>query len=827
MRLQITILTIFFIVFQTLSFGNPNATLTNAHLEGKITDKITGESLPGVSIYIPGLKNGTQTNADGMYFIDKLPSSSLLVQVSYLGYKMQSKQLNLTVTDTQNFELEESATEISEVIVTVQSGGMENNRTPSPIAVVPKTRLLQNSATNIIDALSKVPGISQVSTGVGISKPVIRGMGYNRVVVVNDGIRQEGQQWGDEHGIEIDDNSVNRVEILKGPASLAFGSDAMAGVINLISAPTLPEGSVKGNLSSNYQTNNGLISYSANLEGNRNGFIWNTRYSSKMAHAYQNKFDGPVYNSGFRENAFGTTLGLNRSWGFSHLHLSFYSMEPGIIEGERDSLTGKFIKNTILTNGTEVLEIADKSDFNSYQPEAPFQKINHYKAVWNNSVYLGQSNLELTLGFQQNRRKEYTTPEEYGLYFLLNTANYDFKYTLPEWKNWKFTSGINGMWQQSENKGTEFLVPAYRLFDAGLFAVANRNVGDFTFSGGIRYDRRSETSDALYLNQAGEAVDQTNPEAQKRFTAFRQTFDGLSGSIGASYQISKLVYTKMNISRGYRAPNIAELGSNGIHEGTQRYEIGNQYLNPETSLQFDYSIGLNSTHVSTELNLFTNSVDQYIFSHQINSVSENTRQDQNIDTFEFTQGDAHLFGGEFQLDIHPHPLDWLHFENTFSLVNGTLRDQPESSHYLPFIPAPHWNSEIKTEFKQAGGFLSNVYIKAGIEKTWTQNHFYAAYGTETQTPGYTLLNLGAGADFVRNRKTVFSLYISAKNLTDVAYQSHLSRLKYTAENYATGRTGIFNQGRNISFKVLIPIDFSGSMPDKTNKKPHGLRFKEH
>lgn len=809
MRLKISILICFILLIQTLTFGNPNITLRNAHLQGKITDKNTGESLPGVSIYFPALKSGTQTNADGTYYIDKLPASTLLVQVNYLGYKMQSKQLNLAATGIQDFELEETATEISEVIVTGQSGGMENNRTPSPIAVVPRNQLLQNSAANIIDAISKVPGISQVSTGVGISKPVIRGMGYNRVVVVNDGIRQEGQQWGDEHGIEIDENSVNRIEILKGPASLAFGSDAMAGVINLISAPTLPEGSVKGNLSSNYQTNNGLIGYSANLEGNKNGLIWNSRFSNKIAHAYQNKFDGPVYNSGFRENAFGTTLGLNRSWGFSHLHLSLYSLEPGIVGGERDSLTGKFLKTVLLNDGNEVIETADNSDFNSYHPDAPFQKINHYKAVWNSSVYLGQSNMELTLGFQQNRRKEFETPLEYGLFFLLNTVNYDLKYTLPEWKNWKITSGISGMWQHSENKGTEFLVPAYRLFDAGLFAVASRNIGDFTISGGFRYDRRTETSNELYLNPAGAQVEQTAPEAAKRFNAFSQSFNGLSGSAGASYQISDMVFTKVNISRGFRAPNIAELGSNGIHEGTQRYEIGNQNLKPETSLQFDYSIGLNSTHVSTELNLFTNSVDQYIYSHQINSVPENIQQDQNIDTFEFTQGNAHLYGGEFQLDIHPHPLDWLHFENTFSLVNGILRNQPESSHYLPFIPAPNWNSELKTEFDRIGSFLLNIYFKAGIEKTWSQNHFYSAYGTETRTPGYTLLNLGAGADFIRNKKTIFSLYISASNMTNVAYQSHLSRLKYTEKNYASGRTGIFNQGRNISFKLLIPIDFAG------------------
>ena len=802
MRIQVSFVAGFLLLFLSTATGNPNIINSNAHLKGKITDKHSGEALPAVSIYFPALKTGTQTSADGTYFIDKLPASKLLVQISFIGYKMQSRQLDLEYTEIQNVELEESATEIGEVVVTGQSGGIENNRTPSPIVVVPLTSLLQNSATNIIDALAKVPGISQVTTGVGISKPIIRGMGYNRVVVVNDGIRQEGQQWGDEHGIEIDEYSVSRVEILKGPASLAYGSDAMAGVINLISAPTLPEGLVKANLSSNYQTNNGLKAYSANLEGNKNGLIWNTRFSSKTAHAFQNKYDGFVYNSGFNENALSTLLGINRSWGFSHLHLSYYSMEPGIVEGERDSLTGKFVQTAISNDGTENEQIVSESDLKSYDLNAPFQKIKHYKAVWNNAIYLGKSNMETTIGFQQNQRKEFESLDEYGLYFLLNTVNYDIKYNFQEWKNWKLTSGISGMWQQSQNKGSEFLVPEYRLFDAGIFAVVNKRIETLNFSGGIRYDSRSEKSEALFLTPEGEVAGQFDSNATNRFTAFDLNFSGISGSVGATWQISDLVFTKFNVSRGFRAPNIAELGSNGVHEGTQRYETGNQNLKPETSFQLDYSIGLNSTHVSAELNLFANSVDNYIFSHQ---VQPNPATD--LAVFQFTGGNANLSGGEFQLDVHPHPLDWLHFENTFSYVKGTLANQPDSSHYLPFMPAPRWNSEVKVEIEKVNRFIQNAYFKIGLEKTWEQNHFYSAYGTETRTPGYTLLNLGAGADFSYRSKTIFSLFISANNLSDVAYQSHLSRLKYAGENQATGRSGIYNQGRNVSFKLLIPIDF--------------------
>ena len=796
----------FFILLHTV-FALPNTITTHASLSGKVTNKSSGESLPGVSIYFPDLKTGTLTNSDGTYSLNKLPATKLLVQVSFVGYKMKTEEIDLSKTTSYDFEMEESVTEISEVVVTGQPHGIEHKRTPSPIEVVPHTQLLQNSSTNIIDALSNVPGVSQVTTGAGISKPVIRGLGYNRVVVINDGIRQEGQQWGDEHGIEIDQYGINHVEILKGPASLAYGSDAMAGVINMISAPTLPDGTIRGNLISNYQTNNGLIGYSANLAGNKNGLIWNARYSNKIAHAYENKYDGPVYNSGFRENATSALLGINRAWGFSHLHLSLYQLEPGIMEGERDNLTGQFLKPVTLENGEEGEEIATSSDFNSYQPGAPFQKIAHYKAAWNNSFFIGKSNLQTTFGFQQNQRKEFEDPDAYGLYFQLNTLNYDVKYIFPEINNWKFTTGVNGMWQQSKNKGTEFLVPAYKLFDSGIFGIVSKKWGNFDFSGGIRFDQRSETGNALYLND-DEVVSASDPDATERFAAFDKTFRGVSGSLGATYQISRSAYTKLNISRGFRSPNIAELGSNGEHEGTQRYEIGNPDLKPETSLQFDWAIGLNTEHVSAELDLFDNTVNHYIFSHKLNAVAGGDSLVEDIPVFEFSDGKAHLYGVEFHIDIHPHPWDWLHFENTFSYVKGTLKNQPDSSQYLPLIPAPRWVSEIKVDFNSVNHFLANAYVKFGIDNTWEQNHFYAAYGTETRTPGYTLLNFGAGTDFVRGRKTWCSLFISVNNLSDVAYQNHLSRLKYSGTNNATGRTGIYNMGRNISFKLLIPIDIA-------------------
>jgi iron complex outermembrane recepter protein len=773
-------------------------------LSGKITDKSNGEPLIGATIYLPDLKVGTVTDLEGKYSLNNLPKTRVFVQVNMIGYKTVVYIADLSSPITKDFAMEYVATEINEVVITGLSAATEQKRTPVPISIISKTELLQNTASNIIDAIAMQPGVSQVTTGAGISKPVIRGLGYNRVVTIHDGVRQEGQQWGDEHGIEIDEYTVNKVEILKGPASLAYGSDALAGVVNMLSAPFPTEGKIEGNASANYQTNSGLFGYSLNISGNQKGFVWDMRYSNKLAHAYKNKYDGYVYNSGLKEHTISGLIGINKKWGYSHLELSAYHITPGIIEGERDSLTGKFIR--IDDSGEE--HIASHADSKSYTPGLPFQKIHHYKAVWDNVMFIGSGNIKATFGFQQNQRQEYSESRNtYGLYFLLNTLNYDVRYNLPSIRNFDISIGMNGMKQNSDNRGTEFLVPAYDLFDIGVFSIIRKSLGKVDISGGARYDRRRQSGEDLFLNALGEKVDNAGNGISQRFAAFNTAFSSFSGSIGATWQISKIFYTKMNISKGFRAPNISELGSNGIHEGTLRYEIGDRGLVPETSLQYDYSLGLNTEHISAEVTLFHNAIDHFIFLRKLNGAAGGDSIVQENTAFKFVAGNAVLYGGELRFDIHPHPWDWLHFENAFSYVHAEQQNQPDSSKYLPFTPAPRVQSTIKVNIAKINTWLVNAYFKVTVDHSFAQNNVYRAYGTETSTLPYTLLNIGGGTDIQVKHKTLCSLYVSINNLADVAYQDHLSRLKYAPVNYASGRTGVYNMGRNMSFKLIVPIGF--------------------
>ncbi|NDP21916.1 MAG: TonB-dependent receptor [Paludibacter sp.] len=801
------ILIILFSLLAIVNIWADNTGNIQTNLQGKITDK-NGTPINGANLYFPELKTGAVTDTIGNYSLNNLPKRTMLVQITAMGYRLIAENIDLKMITRKDLVMTESVIEINEIVVTGQAGASQMIKMPTPMSIITHSELQQQASNNLIDAISSQPGISQITTGSGISKPVIRGLGYNRVVVVNDGVRQEGQQWGDEHGIEIDENDIDRVEILKGPASLMYGSDAMAGVINFFSAPILSQGKMRLNALANYQTNNGLMAYSINFAGHKNIFVWDMRYSNKQTHAYQNKQDGYVYNSGFSENAASALVGVNNWWGYSHLTLSTYQLTPGIVEGDRDSATGQFIKPIDL-NGTESEDIATHNDFMSYKHLMPFQQVKHYKAVWNNNILMGDGSLKATIGYQQNRRQEFAdvlNPNEYELYFQLHTLNYDIHYLLPEKNGFELSFGTNGMYQNSLNKGIEYLVPEYRLFDAGLFVIGKKAWGKLNVSGGLRYDNRKQTGDALYLNADGEKTIATDPNSTERFTRFSSNFSGISGSLGATYQLSENWNTKLNLSRGFRAPNISELGSNGVHEGTIRYEIGDPDLKPESSLQLDYELGYNTEHVSAKMNLFANNISNYIFSRKLSAVMGGDSIADGVPVYKFDSGDAQLIGGEASIDIHPHPLDWLHFENSFSYVNAQLKNQADSTKYLPFTPATKWKSEIRADINKVGKRLKNGFVSVGLEYYFKQDKIYSAFNTETMTPAYTLLNASIGGDIIWKKHSLCSIYISGTNLADIVYQSHLSRLKYAAVNNVTGRTGVYNMGRNISLKVIVPIE---------------------
>ena len=402
----------------------------------------------------------------------------------------------------------------------------------------------------------------------------------------------------------------------------------------------------------------------------------------------------------------------------------------------------------------------------------------------------------------------------------LNTFSYDAKYYFPEKNGWSVTGGVNGMYQNNDvTKGTEFIIPSYKQFDIGPFIFVKKSINKLEVAGGLRYDVRQFNNDALYTKTdavtgfdkavfGADSIGAANP-----FYAYKHSFSGASGSLGLSYRFSNHFTGKANIGRGYRAPNISEISANGIHPGTNSFQKGNLNFKPEFNWQEDIGLSFNSQHVTIDASVFDNTIQNYIYNQKVSSsINQNTV----IDTFQFQAARANLYGGELSVDIHPHPLDWLHFENSLSIVYGNNKGVngqgklSDSAKYLPFIPPLHTYSELRANIKKVSKSIKNAFIKIQLEYYAPQNRAYLEFNTETPTPGYQLFNAGFGADITNHKgQTLFTVTALGDNLFDVAYQSHLNRLKYFEPypNDPRGHHGIYNMGRNFSLKVNVPMNF--------------------
>jgi len=802
--------------------------------------KDAGNKMPlnGVTINIPDLKITSASNAMGSFEIKNIPEGTYLIEVSIAGYANKIETVIIKGITQQDYLLSSSAKELKEVIVTGVIAATDKKKTPFSIITMNYNELLQNSSTNVIDAISKIAGVSAMTDGQSISKPIIRGLGYNRVLTINDGVQQVNQVWFDEFGIEADPNAVNKVEILKGPASLAYGSDAIAGVINLIPQQPLAEGKTKGEVLLNYQTNNGLINNMLHLAGTTNGISWSGRIDNTMAHAYQNPNDGYVLNSQFSNFNTDATLGLHRKWGYTQIHASYFDMHTGIVDGTRDSATGKIEKHVAypdLNGGAPTYELPTHQEQTSYTPFVINQKIQHTKLVWDNSIALGNGRIKAIFSWQKNQRQESNDPtiaDTPNIYYSSNAATYDVHYISPLINGFNFSSGVNGVYQSSKSLGTLLLIPNYNLFEIGAFAILNKSFGKLNLSGGLRYDTRTFNGNDHWVDSTTQAPAKPfGLNAIHEFTGFSSQFNGLSFSFGGTYDVTKNIFLKANIARGWRAPNVAECAANGVHDGTVVYEIGENKLTPETSLEEDIAVGINSKDVSFEIDLFNNNLDKYIYAKGLQSVFGGDSINNSLNAaglgqapvYKYTQGKAKLYGGEITLNLHPATVPWVEFSSTLSVVKGGVTNAPDSTKYLPFVPPTRITAEFKFPIKKLGNSIANAYLKAGVLSCFQQKDVYQQYAiynglntaltpyeyaaSTSATKGYALFNFGAGGDIMSKGKAVCKLYLICNNLFNNGYIDYLSRFKYYPVNFATKRVGVFNMGRNISIKVLIPLEF--------------------
>ncbi|MGP8217317.1 MAG: TonB-dependent receptor [Bacteroidia bacterium] len=819
-------------------------------LHGKITDAQSGETIPGAVIYLPELKVGTSSDSTGKYYISSLPRGSYEVEVRLLSYATAVKQVTINGSTGLNFSLTASSASSKEVVITALGNVTNTLRSPTPVTVVTHEMFLQESSTNVVDAIATQPGITAITTGPGVSKPEINGLGYNRVLTLFDGVRQEEFQWGDEHGVLIDPYAVNDAEIIRGPASLQFGANAVAGVVNFKSGAFTENGTIQGSVTTEYQTNNGLIGNSEDIGGNNNGFVWDLRASSEGAHCYWDPKDGYVWGTAFNQDNIKATIGLNREWGYTRLMVSFLHKQIEIPDGNRDSATGQFEFDTPQGNPQYYTSVALKgqlipgtgqvypntANYMSYNPDiSSYQVLDHYVISWQNSINVGKGRILADIGYTQSHRQEIDTgvvPEE-NMY--VNDIPYSIKYQVKgDTSGLKFTGGFNGMYESMQN-GTEpvypyigdFEIPNYNLFDIGGFAILEKDYKNLTLSGGLRYDSRVMAGQSMYLanyfTSSQEIVPEGTPGAFSQFLPFNHTYTGFSGSIGATYQLPQNSYIKINLVRSFRAPAINELTSNEVNPGGDLYELGDRNLKPEEGYQGDIAIGNNGRDVNFEVDGFYNYINNFIFSDRLTNIHGGDTTALGKSIFQYKANTAIITGVAAYFNIHPADTKWIEIDNGFTYTYSYMLNRTDSTRYVPWTPAPRLTSEVKFKLKTSNHrILTDTYFKFGLAKYWAQNDIYSAYWTELPSQAYTLYNLGLGTNFAdpKTSRLICSLYFNITNLMNIAYADHTARTQYfwaynstsNPTNYGKSpaivtepNQGIYNMGRNVGFKLVFPV----------------------
>ena len=799
-------------------------------LSGTVIDAATKKTIPGVIIYLPQAKLNATTDSVGRYTILQVPKGTYSVQAQLLGYATATKQVTIIGPATLNFSLALSTSTIQEVVITSLGNVTNTLRSPVPVAMVTHDALLQSTSSNAVDAIALQPGVSEVTTGPGVSKPEINGLGYNRVLTLMDGERQEDFQWGDEHGILIDPYVIYDAEIVRGAASLQYGANAMAGVVSFKPEPFPENGTIQGSVLGEYQTNNGLIGTSVDVGGNNKDLEWDLRASSEEAHCYWDPKDGYVWGTAFTQSDIRGVLGLNEKWGYSRLSISLLQRQIEIPDGNRDSATGKFEFDfpQPTTDGSNPQLYPTRSNFLSYSPNiAGYQVLDHDELWWQNSFNAGQGSIKADIGYSQSHREEIDSGTIAAENMTVHDIPYSIKYQIEgDHSGLKFTGGVNGMYEFMTNASEptapyigDFEIPNYTDFDIGGYAILNKDYKNLSVSGGLRYDYRTMTGQPMYLANYNTPEQIQVPTgiagAYTQFPAFNRNFNGISGSIGASYQLPGKNYVKLNLAKSFRAPAISELTSNEL-DPANIYRLGNPNLKAESGYEVDAAFGNNGKQINFEVDGFCNYINNFIFDNKIPSKLGGDSLQLGEPVYKYDANTALIAGVSAYLNIHPTNAKWIELDNSFTYIYSIFLNQgnSDSTRYVPFTPAPRLTSNVKFNIPTEHTILKSTYVEIGLAHYWAQNDIYSAEYNELPSYAYTLYNAGVGTNFVskKTKRVVCSLFINCTNLMNIAYFDHTSRPVYfltyhgvDAITVTNPTQGIYNMGRNVGFKLIVPF----------------------
>lgn len=684
---------------------------------------------------------------------------------------------------------------LPDVVVTESYQQRQAKKSALAVDVVDQDFLRKHFTGNFMQAMENIPGVQAMDIGSGFSKPMIRGMGFNRIAVLENGIKQEGQQWGADHGLELDAFNIGTVNVLKGPSSLLYGSDAMGGVIDITSPPVPSVDMLFGDVTLLGKSVNGTLGGSFMLGIKKSFWYAQVRYSEQHFGDYRIPTDTIVYLTQ-KMPVYGrklkNTAGIERNIGF------FAQYQRQRYKANY-SVSNVYQKTGFFPGAHGIPDVSRvEDDGDSRNRELPYSKVNHLKVTtlqqyaWEKLVLSGD------FGFQNNHREEWSVfHTHYGsqpvpekdpdkeLAFNLNTLSASVKVRFIGSSSWEHALGWDGQHQRNDISGYSFLLPEYYRSTTGLLWITTYKPNNvISVSGGMRYDygyiHISSHEDAYladYLRKQG--YDEEQVEHYKwNSHAVKKKFGDYSFSLGLVWTPSERYMVKANVGRSFRLPGANELAANGVHHGTFRHEQGDTNLKSEQGWQMDASYNLRYNGFSISVSPFVSWFSNYIFLRPTGEWSVLSHAGQ---IYRYTGAEALFAGTEATIDIH--------FLRSFNYrISGEYVYTYNCDEHIPLSFSPPFSMRNTLTWQR-----KQVMLYAEWQSIARQNRVDR---NEDRTPGANLFHLGGSLNIPIRGNQAIEITLTARNIFNTRYYNHLSFYR---------KVEIPEPGRN--FQLLIKIPF--------------------
>jgi iron complex outermembrane receptor protein len=770
-------------------------------LSGTITDLHDGSLLIGATLIVTGSERAVQTDLDGKFTLINLCNDTYFIQVSHPFCLTKGFTIKISENTTKTFKLEHHLEELNEITI---AGKSFNSKSKTIFEnTISKEELERFSSGTLGDALNSLSGVSSLNTGNTVVKPMINGLHSSRVVIINNGVRLEDQQWGAEHAPNMDINSVGNLTLVKGAGALQYSGDAMGGVIVAESSKVPIKDSLYGKTLFTAASNGRGSSMTSQLtKSYQNGWYANLQGTLKRF----GDFEAPDYvlsNTGIFERNASFSVGLNRFNFGIEAYYSLFKNEIGIL---RASHLGGAQDQIRAINSDRPLII---NDF-TYSINAPKQDVTHHLArIKGFKRFDDFGKLSLQYDFQRNTRLEFdirrgTDKNNASLDLQLDTHTIMLDLDSHLTDAIRLKTGLVTRYQNNfadPNTGVRRLIPDYEKYDLGIYAIADYRLNDkLLLEAGARFDYTYMDAFKFYRTSFWESrnYDELFPEIvveelnNQILTNPQLNFYNASATLGATYEFSETYKLFFNYSLASRAPNPSELFSEGLHHSASRIELGDLRFNSEIGHKVALTFQQENKNFSFSVSPFINTIKDFIVLEPI-EIRQTVRG--NFQVWEYRQTNTQLLGVDFDASYAFNQN--FQFNHQFSIVKGYDRSRSE-----PLISMPPANTKNELVYQNIA--FNNLRLALQSEYVFRQNEYpdnnFEVFIPQTETneivdvstppDAYHLLNFNSSIDIKATQNSTLTVGFGVTNILNTSYRNYLNRLRYYADDL--GRNFLLN-----------------------------------